>query len=206
MKCKTLAKFTNKKIFFLSIVVGMLFLFNDALAFYVNLNDFYADPSVIIATDGMSANMTEDPNYFSVLLSNDPSAGDPGIFIPLTAHNLTFNYNFTEPIGNDNYFYVWLINPNTGTVLQDVQGNKLEFELDNTNSGTVIWNLIDAAFLGTTIGLEFQLNANIEDTALTSEVRINNVQINAVPAPSTFFLLGSGLWILLNPKRKIYKH
>ena len=44
----------------------------------IDLRGFYVDPSVTVATDGNSANMTEDPSLITVLLSNDPFLGDPG--------------------------------------------------------------------------------------------------------------------------------
>lgn len=187
----------------LLVVAGLLFVCGQAMAVPIDLNDFYADPTVTVSADGSSALMAEDPFFSTVLLSNDPFFGDPGVFIPLDSATLTFDYSLSEPAGNDDYFFVWLFDWSTYTVLQDAHGNDLSFSLADSGSGTVTWDLLGAGFLGTTVAMEFQLNANIVDTLLTSQVTVSNVQINPVPEPATLFLVGSGLIGIILARRKM---
>ena len=78
---------------FLVCFASLLFLQGQTWAVSVDLNDFYAAGNVNIALDGSSATMVEDPAYGSVYLSNDPSLGDPGIYVPLNSISLTFDLN-----------------------------------------------------------------------------------------------------------------
>jgi hypothetical protein len=140
---------------------------------------------------------------YSVLLSNDPWCGNPGVFIPLDSATLTFDYSFSEPADNVDFFFAWLFDWNIYTVLQDAHGNDLSFELANSGAGTVTWDLLGASFLGTTVGMEFQLNANMEDSYLTSVVTVSNAQTNPVPEPATLFLVGSGLIATILARKKL---
>jgi hypothetical protein len=92
--------------FFSDRVFAVLFpcqkLYSDIIP--INLNDFYKDPSVVIGPGISSATMSEDPALITVLLSNDPFFGDPGIPVPLNLLTMSFAYSFTEPINNDDNF------------------------------------------------------------------------------------------------------
>jgi len=196
---------------------SLLFLQPQTWAASVDLNDFHATGNVSIALDGSNATMTEDPAYGSVLLSRDPYfLNCTGLYVPIDSMSLTFDYNFAEASGNDDEFYAVLYDLSSYPVpLTDVNGNDLDFFADASGDGTVTWDLLGATFLGTTVGIEFQLNWGSADPypsstlADNSSVIISNVNVNPVPAPSTLFLIGSGLAGLFaarKTKQKIQKN
>jgi hypothetical protein len=207
----------KKMVVLLVCFASLLFLRGQAWAVAIDLNDFYAIGNVSIAADGSSAMMTEDPNFNTALLSNDPYfLGYTGLYIPVDCVSLTFDYNFLEPAGNVDEFYALLYDLSFyPTPLTDANGDNLEFSADASSSGTVTWDISGVSFLGTTVGMEFQLNWASDDPfpsstlADNSSVIISNVNVNPVPEPATFFLIGSGLAGLFaarKTKQKIQKN
>ena len=149
--------------------------------------------------------MSEDPYFGFILLSNDPYFGAPGVSVPSDLLTMSFNYSFTEGADNDDDFYAKVFDGVSGTIIND-------FYLDETGSGSVIWDLsvIDPAI--TLLGLEFQLNSwePYDAPLLDSTVLLSNVFLETasgpgpapVPEPSTLILMGTGLFALFGVVRK----
>ncbi|RLC74108.1 MAG: hypothetical protein DRI61_17195 [Chloroflexi bacterium] len=195
----------NKRISKLLLFALVLFSFStvSAAIIPIDLNDFYADPSVDVALDGSWATMYEDSflGYDVIYLSNDPGMGDPGIEVPADLLSLNFDYNYSEGTGNSDMFYAWVFDPDTYTVID-------ELWIEDSDSGTISWDLsgIDPGI--TLLGLEFQLNS--WDALYESCVEISNVHVETspapVPEPCTMILLCSALAGMLGIRmRKSFK-
>lgn len=171
----------------------------------VDLNNFFADPSVLIATDGTSARITEDPLLFSTLLANDPGLGDPNIIIPAIGTTLNFSYGFTEAVGENNEFGVFIVDGATG----GSAGSAFEFFTQDSSSGVVSFDLTSLA--GQTLGLQFELTGLFGDVGFDSLVTISNVFLQTedsipVPEPSMvlLFFFGFMYLLLLGSRRNNY--
>lgn len=169
----------------------------------IDLNAFYADLTVSVAGDGASATMSEDPPYSPVLLSDDPYLGDPTL-LPSDPFVLSFSYEFTVAAGNWDDFYVKLFDAYTGDSIEEllVENDNSGSVTDWTESGTVIWSIVDAPSTDLGFGLEFQLNS--PDEVSGSYVQISDVEfnLNPVPEPATIFIFGLGLVGLAYTGRK----
>jgi hypothetical protein len=177
-----------------------------AAADEIDLNDFFTDPSsaVSITADGSSATLTEDPDFFSVLLSNDPGLGDPHVIFGGADISLRFDYEFTEGAGESDEFSVFLINADTGEFMDAPYA----FSTRDTGAGTITWDL--SAFGSTTLGLQFELVALPGDGGLGSTLVISNLETfstaaTPIPEPGTIVLLGSagaGMWFARRRRRR----
>jgi hypothetical protein len=151
----------------------------------INLNDFFADPSVTVAADGSSALMEEDPTLSFVLLVNDPFFGDPNVIIPGPGTQLIFDYNFSEGIGGDDQFRASVFDSDTG-----LTPSGFEFLTADSSSGTVAFDL--SGLIGTTLGLQLELSSLFTDTGIGSWVDLSNVRLEtpdvSVPEPSALLL------------------
>ncbi len=165
----------------------------------IDLNDFFADPTVTVAVDGSSALMEEDQNLFTVLLSNDPGLGDPDIITAGTAPNfLIFDFDFVEPAGNDDEFGAFVLDSSGVSV-----GPAFEFFTQTPGSGTVTFDISLSALPplpGGPFGLQFQLSSLFDDAAFDSKVTISNVRI--VPEPGSLLLFSAGFGTLLFRRRR----
>ena len=181
----------RKMLMFCMLGILSVFIVTVANATLINLNDFYADPTVTVAPDGSSAKMIEDPNFILVLLSNDPGLGDPNVIIPGFGVSLVFQYNFVNgPVGGHE-FGAFVIDGSTGSSA----GSAFEFFTTSAGSGDVSFDLSSLA--DKTLGLQFQLSSPFGDSDLDSTLTVSDVQlqeITPIPEPSTIILLTTGLF------------
>lgn len=167
----------------------------------VNLQDnfLYADPesAVTFSDGGYTAELEEDFFSFSVVLSNDPFFGDPNVVDPEMYDTLTFDYDFVEPLpDNENTFHAILFDTNlpfmTDYFLE-------EFYIDETSMGSYTFDNL-SAYAGRTLGLQFELQASPLDFGFDSTVTISNLRLDTVsapiPEPSTVSLLFLGCLLL----------
>jgi hypothetical protein len=168
------------------LVLLLLFLgFNSAHAASIDLNDFFADPTVTVSPDGSTATIAEDAFWSPVLLSNDPGLGDPEVIIGGVGLRLSFDFDFVEPVGNDDEFGAFLVDGATGLSV----GPAWEFFTTASGSDRVCFNLSDPLLPGT-LGLQFQLSALPGDFGLDSTVTISNVEIIPVPGAVVLGAIG----------------
>lgn len=157
----------------------------------IDLNDFFADPSVSVAVDGSSALMAEDSDPFVdfVLLANDPGLGDPNVIIPGPGTLLSFDYAFATGGGDLEEFGAFVLDAATGSSA----GPAYEFFTPIASSGTHLFDI--SALTGSMLGFQFSLESLTSDAASTSTVTISNLQLTQAqaPAPSALLLMVFGL-------------
>ena len=169
----------------------------------IDLNDFFADPTVTVSTDGSSAFLEEDPGFFSVILSNDPGLGEPNVILPGAGVSLSFAYDFVDATGEGDEFGAFLIDADTGSSI-----NGFEFFSGDSGAGTIEFDL--SSLVGLTLGLEFQLNSLVNDIDFDSFARVSNVQLEtqipSVPEPSSLLLLFMSMvgFVMLNKNRMLF--
>ena len=171
-------------------LLGVVFA-HSASAVMIDLNDFFADPTVTVAADGSTAFFEEDPDFFLVSLVNDPWFGDPDVIIPGPDQILSFDYDFMLGGPDDvDEFFAYVLDASTGLSV----GSAFEFLVDVTSSGSVSFDLSSLA--GLTLGLSFEL-ASLDDFDFGSTLLISNLDISPasteVPEPGTLGLLFAGL-------------
>ena len=191
------------------VCLSLLFFPTLASADLIDLNDFFKDPTVTVSPDGSSADFTEDAFLIAVLLSNDPGLGDTEVIfaeIGGVGQILSFDFDFSEPIDNDDEFGAFIIDGATGASV----GSSFEFFTQVTSSGTVSFDL--SSLSGTAfepLGLQFQLSSLFGDGSLTSALTVSNVKLTPVPIPSAVLLTGLGLgtsaFSMFRKKRKLQK-
>jgi len=149
-----------------------------------------------------SATLLEDALFGLTYLSNDPSFGDTGVFIPNNVSTLSFDYDFFTS-GSDS-FEVNLIDSSDGSSLFSYLFDSSLSGIGNFVENDVSIDLVSIGSLNSLIGLEFTLFSNIGDTNFDSRLNISDVRLNpaasTVPTPPTviLFLLGLGIWSFQN--------
>ena len=185
--------------------VTLLFVAPPASAVPISLdfNDFYADPSVTVATDGGAALMAEDAGLSFVLLANDPFFGDPTIIVPGLGTRLLFDYMFEEAAGQDDQFRAFVLDSATGLAPPG-----FEFLTAQSGSGTVAFDL--SGLVGYTLGMQFELAALFGDSGVGSTVGLSGLRLEvpdstSVPEPGTASLLGAAFlaWLLAFRRRRL---
>ena len=166
----------------------------------IDLNDFFADPTVTVTSDGSSAAFEEDPPFLSVMLSNDPGFGDPNIIIPAPNRELIFEYDFIEPsgVGNNDSFFAFILDGTTGIPIPG-----FDFSVSNTDTGSHAFDL--STLVGETLGLQFELVSLAGDTAFSSTLRVSDVRLvtpdGAASEPPIVVLMLGGLMIAFLSRR-----
>lgn len=182
-----------KRLNFLTILLALVCSTGNASP--INLNDFYADPSVEVNTEGTSATLRENTAFAFVLLSNDPGLGDPEIVIASPGARLSFNFEFYEDSAGDDEFGAYIIDARTGSSI----GSGYEFYTQFSGSDSVFFDISDLS--GLNIGLQFQLSALSNDHSLSSFVNIFNLKIDApartIPEPGILLLITSAALVSL---------
>lgn len=190
--------------YFTKLTVGLIFgccftlMPANAAIIPLDLNDFYADPTVVVSGDGRSAVFSEDPFFSFVLLSNDPGLGDPFIITPAQGLSLLFNFSFTLGSQDVDQFSAYL----TGSDGLSL-GPSYEFATNQTSTGSISFDLSD--LVGEVLGLTFQLSALPGDSGFNSLLEISSLQLveaQAVSEPPTFALIAFTLFLMLRSKRK----
>lgn len=171
-----------------------------AKAAVIDLNEFFFDETVEVAPDGSTAMLQENPLFALVLLSLDPGLGDPNLIIPGSNVGLLFDYDIDLPASaggglvNNDRFSVFLFDASSGISF----GNAFEFVTNSSATGELVFDL--STLTGSTIGLQFQLEALPGDLGLNSTATISNLRLEdlgpnvpSIPEPSTAFLLFGAL-------------
>lgn len=185
-----------------SLVLFVLFPLQ-SLAIPIDMNDFFADPTVTVAADGSSASFLEEPGFAEVFLANDPGLGDPEVILASAGMGLFFDYDFVEAAGEMDSFFAYLLDGDTGFSI----GSPFEFFIDTSSLGTVSFDLTSLA--GTQIGLVFSLQSGFADTGVSSSLSISNVRIDplvaTVPEPLVFvsMLIGLGMFVSFGWMRNV---
>lgn len=158
-----------------------------AQAARIDLNTFFADPTVSIVADGSIATLLEDPDpgIDQVLLANDPGLGDPEVIIPGSGISLSFDWEFAEAAGENDDFGFFLIDAATGASA----GAAYELSVQDSMTGTFSVEL--DALSGLTLGAQFQLTSLFGDSGAGSSVIISDLQLSGatVPAPPSWLLM-----------------
>jgi len=172
----------------LLLIMGLVLCSANLFATPVDLSTFSViDPTVSIGPNNSTATITEDPPYAPVGL------WQPSFYVPLDAMSLTFKYELTVAADNEDYFDFYF---------GDLTGPSDSFGGFSGNyPGSITKNL--TGFAGGTLALAFALNYGLNDQGFNSVLTISDVQINPIPEPATFILIGTGLLGLPIVRKKI---
>jgi len=175
-----------------------------AQAVLIDLNDFFADPTVTVSLDGTTATMNESSVISPVILSNIPSFLDPEVIVAGLGTILSFDYNVLTPFEAGDTFGAFVTHSANSSFagFGISAGAGFDFLTASPTSGTVSFDL--SALDGVEIGLEFQLGSLAYNVHHPISVMVSNVQLvpaviiiepgpDPVPEPGTMAIFGLGL-------------
>ena len=162
----------------------------------IDLNDFFADPTVMVSADGSSALFTEEAG-FDVLLTNDPFFGDPEVIVAGLGTSVIFDFEFSEAAAGVDEFFAAVLGADGFSA-----GAAFEFFSEDSSSGMIEFDL-SALMAEAFLGFQFALvspDGGGDSTLLVSNMRLETAPV-AVPEPSTAFLMLMGMAVMLGAMR-----
>lgn len=185
------------RLFFVVLLCGLAAGTARAAIIPIDLNDFFADPTVTVSGDGTTASFTEDPP-FNVLLINDPFFGDPEVIVAGVDTTVVFDYVFTEGAGNDDEFFAAVLGADGFSA-----GLAFEFLTGDSSAGSIVFDLsslIAEAFLG----FEFSMISfdNVFDSTLTiSNMRLVTPMVEVPEPPALLLMLAGSAALIVTARR-----
>jgi hypothetical protein len=159
----------------------LMFAAANAWALPIDLNTFNAPvDNVVVNSSGTLATFTESEEFSPISLENLM------LFIPSGATNLSFTYQLTVAINNEDYFDFYI---------SDMSNAQFSVGGAQPSVYTGIHSLDVSSFAGTAVPVIFSFLAGSDDAGLESQLVVSDLQIavSPVPEPGTLVLLASGL-------------
>jgi len=132
---------------------------------------FRSDQGVVISSASASATLTENSEYSSVSVVNDPGVGDEQVISPASGKSLFFDYDFQKENDDQDEFGVFLVDVTSGSSLSE----SAEFFVQEAGANEASIDLSN--YVDTQIGVQFQLASLPGDAASGSSVVIKNIRI-----------------------------
>lgn len=170
--------------------------------------DYWDDPPISIPSPGAPPTYSDPKDNSSALMEEDPILGVAYLYkdylaIPSDALAIEFDWTFHMGAGDQEDLNVYLYDATTFSIyaaFDEWIGSTAGILPGTTDSDTLSWDISAEAFVGGTVGMEFDWMSypDPNDQGLDSWVEITDARIvtGASPAPvpeaSTLILFGSG--------------